>query len=829
MDFTTLAELEIADRCKVIMACATGKTRVGVELAVCRAARTVIVYVPSLALMRQTLRPWIESAACFADGMSYLCVCSDNTVAPVADSDEPTVTVEDIVAEFQLARKVVTTNCDDVREFLTLSGFNGVRVIFSTYQSSDVVRDGCPDGFQFDIGLFDEAHRTAGMGSAFSAPLLDSHTPINKRVFMTATPKHLNYRGRNKKHLEAVVEYSMDDEIVYGRTAYKLPIRESIKRGIIASYQVLVTVIDDKMIASDWNEGNVNGINAESIAHALAIRKAMEDYRVRKVVTFHDSVEDARLFAEDNIIQSELGTNMFHVNGSIQAGARGNIMAEFSSVQKGVVTNARCLTEGVDVPEIDMVAFLHPKKSQIDIIQAIGRALRLSAKNPTKVGYILLPLYVSQIDNGGFERALKKYGYDTVFQVIQALREQDEVVEQSLRNAVMRRAMGENGGIDFIKVSGPSIHIDMLRDAVSTHCIDELGEPWWVSYGHLNKFVAEHGHADVPYNFVTQDDVKLGAWCGRQRSAFMNGSLDADQIRALENVQMSWVRREKYDVTFEKHMVCLENFNAINGTSDVETRYVSEDGIKLGQWISNLRQAYKRGELSEDKIQRLKHVSFNFTYRDYIKLFESGYAALEKFFDANGHSDIHSNYLELDGVNLAEWARTQRRSYKEGKLSIERIERLKQLKFKFAVPSRKDKLRTHFESNVDLLKIYVAQFGNANVPSDYKTKNGITLGKWCTNQRTKKKNGWLSLEEIALLENVGFSWNTFDEKWRAYIKELENYVSVHGDCAVPNAYVTASGIKLGKWLGLQRVHMKKATLSDEKLANLSSLGVMIKR
>ena len=372
LDATLLALTE-ADRCKVIMACATGKTRVGLEVALGQQARTVIVYFPSLALMRQTLPLWIQALHRFKGGAAFLCVCSDSTVTVA--QDEALVTTEELRAELHLDNKSVTTDSQAVTEFLTVASRHAaVRVVFSTYQSSSVVRDGCPTGFAFDLGLYDEAHRTAGKESLFSASLHDCHTAIRKRVFLTATPKHLDYRSRNKKDGERTVLFSMDNETLYGRTAYSLQIRQAIQSDIIANYKVLVSIVDDEMLATSFCHDNPRRLNKESVAHALAIRKSMQQYSIRKVVTFHDSVADARKFATDPNIRNELAAETFHVNGSIASATRTTIMQQFAESPTAVVTNARCLTEGVDVPEIDMVAFLHPKKSKVDIVQAIGRA-----------------------------------------------------------------------------------------------------------------------------------------------------------------------------------------------------------------------------------------------------------------------------------------------------------------------------------------------------------------------------------------------------------------------------------------------------------------------
>ncbi len=647
----TLSELAVADRCKVLMACATGKTRIGVEIAVARNARTVVVYVPSLALLRQMLPDWIDAP--FDGGMSYLCVCSDKTVA---QGDEVIVTAEELIADLHLGNRSVTTQAADVRDFLTLPGFTGVRVLFSTYQSSDVVRDGCPEGFAFDLGIFDEAHRTAGKDSAFSAPLLDSHTPIAKRVFMTATPKHFDYRKRNKEG-EARAVFSMDDEAIYGRAAFRLPIRSAIERGLIAGYQILVSVVNDQMIAENLNQKHVRyeGNDAELMAHALAIRNAMDTYGIKKVVTFHDSVAEAKLFAENPAIQQELGTSMFHVNGFIPTRERSRVMDQFAVAPAGLVTNARCLTEGVDVPAIDMVAFLHPRKSHVDIIQAIGRALRLPTDGTKDTGYILLPLYVNQLENGGLEAALEQYGYDTIWQVIQALREQDEVIEAALRDGMIKGS-GEKRKLDFIHVIGRAVDLPWLREVISTRCIEALGDTWEKNYGILERFHREGKDVNVLRDTII-DGVKIGNWVARQRQAHKRGELPPERASRLEAIGLSWdVWADRWAESF----AILEHLHREGKDVNV-LRDTIIDGVKIGNWVINQRQAHKRGELPPERASRLEAIGLSWDV--FADNWAVNFSILERLYREGKDVNVVRGTI-IDGVDVGAWAAGQRYAFK---------------------------------------------------------------------------------------------------------------------------------------------------------------------
>jgi superfamily II DNA or RNA helicase len=737
----TISNLATDDRCKVTMACATGKTRVGPSIAIARGARTVIIYLPSLALIRQTLPEWI--AAPFPAPLRYLCVCSDSSVAD--QSDEVVVTEDDIEREF--GRSVVTTRSEVVQEFLA-DDADAVTVVFSTYQSSDVVRDGMPDGFTFDMGFFDEAHRTAGRDGMFSAPLHDAHTPMAKRVFMTATPKHLSYRGR-KAGDEAAVVYSMDDEKLYGRTAYNLPIREAIKRGIIADYKVLVSVIDDQRIKRDALKGQIGSdgkpVDAEAMAHAIAIRDAMDQFGVSKVVTFHNSVAEAEEFATHPAIAAELKTSTFHVNGNQAASVRSEILGQFAEATDGVVTNARCLTEGVDVPAIDMVAFLHPKKSHIDIIQAIGRALRQNGDSGKTHGYVLLPLYVPEIGNGGLDRALKEFGYDTIWQVIEALRVQDEVVNAAIQEATRARRTGDAPKLDFIEITGPAVHLALLRNSISTRCIEALMAPWDEMYGVLVRYKEETGRANPPQDAVFEER-NLGAWLNTQRQFRRDGKLSTERIATLDGIGVAW---NPLDAKWSFMSEVYARYVKKNGESNPSWQVIVE-GEKLGVWLTYQRKSRRDGKLSAERIAILDGIGIEWNpLNTQWPIMAEIYA---RYVKKTGVVNPPRDTTFAEGKNLGAWLNNQCQSRRDGKLSAERIAVLDGIGIEW------NPLDAKWSFMSEVYARYVKKNGVAN-PSQTTLFEGENLGRWLNTQRQIRRDGKLSAERIAILDGLGIRWS----------------------------------------------------------------------
>jgi predicted helicase len=210
------AEFQIADRATVVKACGTGKTLLEPEIDARMRARYTLVLAPTLGLLSQTIQTWLRQYPVRL--AEALCICSDLTVVP----DEPT---DELPVNLLMLDCPITRNADDAREVIR-EAQRGL-VVFSTYQSAAVLAQALPEGFRFDLGIFDEAHRTTGLaGKEFSRALDDAAIPIAKRLFMTATPRLVRAGGNGSETI-----YSMDDETVYGRVAYRLTLREAIRQG----------------------------------------------------------------------------------------------------------------------------------------------------------------------------------------------------------------------------------------------------------------------------------------------------------------------------------------------------------------------------------------------------------------------------------------------------------------------------------------------------------------------------------------------------------------------------------------------------------------------
>ena len=467
------------DRGKIIMPCGTGKSLLAFWLVRDMGVKNVLISVPSLALIQQTLKTWTRELLINDLNADWLCVCSDDTVKEEQDSF--------VSFTYDLGINV-TTHKNDISEFLNTKTTNH-KIIFTTYHSGKVVAE-ASRGFCYDFAIMDEAHKTVGHKDKMSAHLIDQkNINIKKRLFMTATERL--FRRDPSEYL------SMDSKENYGEIIYDLTFKKAIEADpqIISDYKIItfnVTDQDIKKIHSDNKfiqvEKELNNITAREFATAIALRKAIQQLNIKNAISFHRSIKRAKNFQRQQEIIGEIYSDYkkletFHVSGDMPVSKRASQMRLFAE-GNGLMTNARCLTEGVDLPAIDCVCFTDPKRSKVDIVQASGRALRLSKATNKKFGYILIPLYVP--DNMDPETASKDTAFEEIISVIGALATQDSRILEYLREISLGNIPSVGTKADGI------ISFNFLSSVDSEKFINAILIKVWDRINHLKNY--------LPYN-----------------------------------------------------------------------------------------------------------------------------------------------------------------------------------------------------------------------------------------------------------------------------------------------------------------------------------------
>lgn len=425
--------LMVENRGKIIAACGTGKTLTALWIVEKQAYQKVLFLAPSITLVKQTLESWNSQAS---ESFSYICICSDRTVTDSLDENSD-ITIQDLGVP-------VTTKEEDIRAFIE-APCNGRKYIFSTYQSADKIVNALKDtGCVMDLIICDEAHRTAGLGGCFNLALDDSYIPSKKRIFMTATERLVKPILARHAEEDGQVVFSMDDESKYGPLLSRYNFGDAIKDGTISDYKIVIAgaketdvyqyIVDNTMLRFDGLDKKQKYEVAQSLYSKILLSKSVNEFSLRKIITFHSSIARAKefisesgdkmdlksFFASSDIDVSDLYVG--HVNGEQSAGDRSKIMNEFKNSSIGIVSNSKCLTEGVDVPMIDSVYFVDQKKSLVDIVQACGRALR-TTQGADKTAYFIVPILIPE--EGDPCDVFNREEFDNVYNIIQALRDQD--------------------------------------------------------------------------------------------------------------------------------------------------------------------------------------------------------------------------------------------------------------------------------------------------------------------------------------------------------------------------------------------------------------------
>ena len=471
-----LAYFKENDRGQLIMAPGTGKTFTSLKVAEAMAKESdkeqyVVLYlVPSIQLLTQTLRGWNNDTDMT---MSSMAVTSDrNASRSSVKQDESNIQIKasDIGYPATTSPEKVLNN---YRELMRKPK-KDLLVVFGTYQSIDVLGKAQKEGFpEFDLIIADEAHRTTGAkalgeeDSSFTKVHSNSNIKGHKRLYQTATPKLYGTEARKKAESNSILISSMDDENLYGKVFYRLGFGDAISHDILTDYKLMVLAVDETVVQKDMQKSlsdPENGLNIDDIGRIIGVWNGMikrESFTdkvsgepMKRAIAFSRTIKDSQRLSEqfENVVNDYLDSdkgysvNVRHVDGSMNALQKNEALDWLASDDipedsARILSNVRFLTEGIDVPNLDAIVFLSPRKSQVDIVQAVGRIIRKSEGK--EYGYIILPIVVPAGETP--ETILdNNKSYDVVWQVLNALRSVDERFEATINKLELNKKKPKN-------------------------------------------------------------------------------------------------------------------------------------------------------------------------------------------------------------------------------------------------------------------------------------------------------------------------------------------------------------------------------------------------
>ncbi len=624
-------------RCQVIAATASGKTRIAAVAAQRLGARRVLVLVPTTDLLAQMAVEWRRAGR--AGAMVGACE------AKVAVSSGMPCTT-------------------DAAELLSWVGDDELVTVFSTYATATTaVRKAHGLGMQaFDLMVVDEAHRTSGDAEKAWAAVHDqAKIPAVRRLYMTATARiweaadEAQRAGRSAPRLIASME---DGSEIFGPVAWKLTLSQAISRGLVAPYQVVCVDISDPDLhaaqaGGDRGSDLVRGARLAALQGGLLTAAA--DENLRKCLTFHSRVSEAeamaeglpgvvaRLFAEDpqryhpaeRVWASWLHGEHKPVYRKEQLeefasdvievpGGRGRKAKMLPAMLK-VISSVRVLGEGVDTKDCDSVAFCEARGSMVDIVQMVGRALRMQPGDG-KIASLVVPVFLGPGESP--DEMLTSPGAETLAKVLGALRAHDTDVIESLADSRPRTGSWTGGGIDedgdaedqeqqgeaqgpsgpareLLKFSTPRDPAQVAR-FVALRVLHPETDYWrsgLAAAARYAKEIAKNGELKVSYDYVTPEDwapgsFPLGTWLKKQRTDYRAGDLAAERVRELEELGVVWAHQ---DHAFEEGLTAARRW-AVEHGHFLPPATAVWDGYPVGVWAKNLRTAAR---LADARAQQL--------------------------------------------------------------------------------------------------------------------------------------------------------------------------------------------------------------------------------
>ncbi|MER8018120.1 Helicase associated domain protein [Streptomyces griseoluteus] len=778
----------------VVSACGTGKTFIGAAAAKKLVPHgRVLVLVPTLELLAQTVVEWRQ----FGHSGPMAAVCSLN--------DDPRL-------------HAMGVRCTTSAPQLSLWHGSGAVTVFATYASLSVVTEAHTGAYGlpmdlWDLVLVDEAHRTSGSsGKAWAAVHDQELLPAMRRLYMTATPRIWEERPRPLlewggeegpavlDRLPEEMACSMDDEAIYGPLLYELDLSEAIARGLLAQYQIVVAEVRDskltpeRLYGESRHEEDVRGERLAVLQAALL--ETMASHDLTRCITFHYRTVEARAFSEGlgRVVKglhaedaerypADVWTSW--LSGEHDADLRAERLTQFGNrVGRAVLSNCRVLGEGVDVPSVDSVALIDPKGSAVDIVQAIGRALR-QKPGQGKLATLIVPVILGPDESE--EDMPYSLAYRPLVKVLSGLRAHDERAVEMLAipQEGMLRTKGEPSYLGEEPAEGEEEQRALLRFGahrdpalIARFVRYNLLEPehanWKAGHRAASAFRRRAGHLNVPYEHreltPSGHSFPLGRWLADQRRAMGAGTLAAQRAADLEELGIDWTPA---DTGWEENLAAARAYYAMAGTLAAPVTASALDR-PVGQWLANCRKGIALGKdpvRAERRAAQLSEID-----PDWRPAWPVDW---QRFYAAVGQMVALGTALEdivpgvtASGVDVGRWLERQRQRVVWEQLAAGQRERLAALGVAPLPPVERvvrqkaggkapKGLPAAFLRGCKALEQYRARTGGVEAVSRAHVETledgtEVRLGVWLSNLKSRRAG--LSREQLERLAGFGLAW-----------------------------------------------------------------------
>ena len=605
------------NRGKLIMACGTGKTFTSLKIAENETNKNglILFLVPSIALLGQTLREWTNDVD--NDTKLYpICICSDSKISSKKSTND-----DNIISVVDLALPATTDIDKIVNQLKKIKDKKGMKVVFSTYQSIDVIA-GAQEKIleqdknfgEFDLIICDEAHRTTGVTlknedeSNFVKVHKNEFLKAKKRLYMTATPRLYDDNSKSKAKESEAYLCSMDNKELYGEEIYRIGFGKAVENDLLTDYKVLILTLNSSqiptelqsIIANGENEFNfddatrligcINGLSKQILDKEGIIKSTdpepmkravafCRDIKTSKRVTnsFNDYSEEYLSSLKEEAKRKMVNLASKHIDGGMNALEREDLLSWLKEDGKEkecrILTNARCLSEGVDVPNLDAVLFLSAKNSQVDVVQSVGRVMRKAPNK--KYGYIIIPVVIPEHVRP--EEALNdSEAYKVVWSVLNALRAHDDRFNALVNKIDINKkkptniiiATPDNSGSDFngeVQESGAvyqqtlPFSIEEVQNAIYAKMVEKVGDRKY--FEQWAKDIAKIAQIQIDRirDLITRDSEHKKAFNNFVKGLQENINSDIDKEEAIEMLSQHIITKPIFEALFENYSFVKNN------------------------------------------------------------------------------------------------------------------------------------------------------------------------------------------------------------------------------------------------------------------------------
>lgn len=779
-------------RGQLILPCGAGKTFTALWIKEKLQSKNTLVLVPSLALLRQIKNDWSNQRKI---AYQYLCVCSE------ADIDKD-ATDSPVTHTYEIDTRV-TSDSEHIKSFLS-KPFEG-KVIFSTYHSLPVIVNAIEQiRFKFDFVFCDEAHKTAGVSNnKFSLIHDNNRIPSKYRLYATATPRIVKESLKKKLGDDLKYAYDMNDPDIFGHEFHRMTFKDAIEEKILVDYKIVAIGVNSDEIKEYIEQRRFidKNISVDELANNYALEHVMEKYSAHHGLTFHSKVKLAKEFANRHG-QLFPNTKTFSVSGEQPTSYRNLVLEDFKKSEKAIISNARCLTEGVDVPSIDLVYFCDPKNSKVDIVQAVGRALR--KKDGKKLGLIVVPIYHSKKDK--IENSISKSSFKNLLQVIRSLCDQDERLQDEINFIAFGKGKQKSNKIDIISSSfieeQDKIILEgfeeKLRNSLFDQIIEKSSNNWDLWFLNLKNYL-ESNKKEYPN---IKDNKDLYNWISNQRNRKNNGTLKNEELRKLYSINFVWnVVEWKWEKIYSQFQEYAKDnvFPPCQGFDDKE----------LVKWHRYQTSCIKENKiLSNEQKSRFLSINDRFEGPSNRKKWFGPYNDLVKFRQENP-----TKWPQYDRDNsksteskLSVFCQTMRTRYRENDLGNFWFERMAEIDFNFE--GKTDNWTQYFQEVKEKLE---------NLNSFSVEEIGGNAYSWILRHRKSYDEGILSDYQRKKIEELNL--DLYFESWNQTFNKVKEWVKKNGKLPtrITQKYFHS-------WLGSQRSVYKNSNLSSEQINALIEIG-----